>query len=340
MPTKQQFINRYFPLISSAESNAISCLPSVSGGQVATVKYSNKIIQASLINNFVGKFDLRTKKLFDYLLLLLTKTNLNSSDTWGQQVVFTLSDYLSIMGLQDTSSNRDRYFSLILQNLDVLRNTKITSDTNVFSGLVSEYGSLGASGLKLKRAILSGMACFAVDLNAELITHLCQQRYLIRFYGDIFKLVEQNNNAYALAKRMMQHYSQRGNRNKQNRNLLRVDTLLSCCPEVTSNRQENIKFRFETALNALSRLDKRDADKNVVYPMITWQYRNTNAMPRRVRKDIWNRLCVQFELLGFPETTAKLAKDLLVDNTVYYDFLDEELSEYTKVSNPQTVQSA
>jgi hypothetical protein len=342
---ESKFFANYFPVISALESNAVSCLkPGMKTG-TTIVRYGGVSINVTYLEDFLCLFDLNTKKMFDYLLLILTKYNYFDEPDWETDVLFTIKDYLYMMGLEDTPSNRNRYYVVVRQSLEKLMSLRMKHSSLDSIGLVDAHGVVGVKDpFEAQSAIVAGKACFCASLRRKFVKHITESKQLIGFYGDIFKLVEQNENAYAIAKRIMHHYGQ--NREKpQIQNKLRVATLLECCPEIAGvgdakkAQTSDIKKSFESALDALARTDKRTASNELIFPLLKWNYlyngekfSASELRKKKLRVNVWtDDVRVVFELLGFPETNGEFESALQDDN--YEPFIGHKLLEYSDASN-------
>jgi hypothetical protein len=242
------------------------------------------------------------------------------------------------MGLQDTLDNRKHFYSRIRASLEKLLLLRISTGSFSTIGLLDSHGVIGVESPEEARdAIISGEAAFHANLRYPMVQHLMKNLKIISFYGDLFKLVEQSENAYALAKRLLQHYSQHWDNPKKQRHLS-VEVLLDCCSDISAARPEKIRRRFEGALDALARNDRRDIDGGYVPPMITWKYvyqskclTAQELRPNKLKHDKWKRLLIEFEVLGFKR--GEYSDDLIFDETEYCKFLGKEVLYYNDDSN-------
>ena len=304
-------IRECFPIASSVSAHSLSVVKS--DEEIAKEKppiklrYGGKEIEIKNVDDVTTFVGLSTKKLFDYMLLLLTKYNNNSGDWLNNVVTFTLQDYFRIMGLKNTRQNRHKYFDIIREDLMRLGTLVITEGYRESYGLVDAQAIIKSGGEEAtKTEVLKGVGCFKVDLKYELLKHLSKGKYIISFFSDLLKLVGQSENAYALAKRMLLHYGQ--NRTSSNRNKLKVRTLLHCCPETGDpDRRDHVRARFEKSLDVLASYSV-DSDGVRVSPLIKWGYiyhgeyfTAQELHEKRVAYDDWEELNIHFELLGYTD---------------------------------------
>jgi len=297
-----------YPIASTSAVQAVSALDSLPTkvGEQLTLIYGGKKIAVSNISEAALTVGLSAKKLFDYLLLLVTKYNGDRGDWKNSDIRFTLSDYLVVMGLKDTRQNRHKYYDVIREDIQRLGYIHLAQgESTEWFGLVVSVDIRDRDGKVTKKEIISGDGCFEVHIQPGLLKHLKELSIILPYFTDLFKLSAQNVNAYAIGKKMVSHYGLRANEDKVARNKLGVETLLNCCPSLNSARDKDNRRTFEKALNLLA------SDIDVDLPLINWHYiyKDTKYTVEELRElklsySIWKKLMIQFEILNYPSTFA------------------------------------
>ena len=260
---------RYFPMVSTMATQAVATLSEIPAENQPplTITYGAQKIEISSVSDVAIPFGITAKKLFDYLLLLLTKYNSYMRDWTNGRMAFHLEDYINLMGVQNTRQNRHKYFDIIVEDFKKLEALRLKPEgASDWFGIVRRVRFLKRDRIEgTKKDVVNKQACFMVDVQDGLLEHFQGEKYLMSFLRDLFKRVGQSGNAYAMAKRMLLHYG--SNRQNANRSRLRVSNLLDCCPAMSSPRTKDIKGRFEEALGVLAVQDSDDSKA-----MIDWCY--------------------------------------------------------------------
>ena len=151
-----------------------------------------------------------------------------------------------------------------------------------------------------------------ISVNPDLVHHLRNYNQLMAVNTSLYFLSSFNSNAYAVGNKILQHYSQ--NRKRPNQNKLRVSTLLSQCPDITTKSSTMIRYKLEDALNLLAQPITSNFDNSEYPPIISWTYlyKGNPVTPafigaKRLREHIWQDLIIQFEVLNW-NRRAKLTK--------------------------------
>ena len=303
----------YHPLASTAATHAISAIGTELSGLPLLLDYAGKKVEVCTIADGITHLSLTTKKLFDYILLLLTRFNRNKGDWNNGAVRFTLRGYMIVMGYGDNRQSRARRFNTICEDLDKLASVMLKQGTADCFRLVGQYRFVGPKGTKYakkdigpkgarytKKDVISGKSCFEVSVHQDLLVHLRSEgRRIVPFPTALFRHVKQNENAYALAKRMILHYFSNSRRNSKNKQKLKVATLLKCCPDKANQHTGNTRQTFEKALDSLAAQSGEDG------PLIRWSYivdgkSRTSAEVSAIRlsHEDWLELVVEFAPMG------------------------------------------
>lgn len=326
------------PLASSAATHAISAIGMEVNGSPMVFNYAGRKIEIRSISGAVT-FGFTAKKLFDYMLLLLTRFNRNQGDWKNGTIRFTLRDYMDVMGYDDNRQARGRCFDTICEDLEKLQSIELRQESADWFGLVERHRFVGPEGKKYaKKDILSGKASFEVCFHSGLLTHLSERRYIVPFPLGLFRHVKQNENAYALAKRMILRYKSNCG-DAKNKQKLKVGKLLECCLVGTNQRNGNVRQTFEKALSCLATPSSEGGE-----PLIDWTY-IVDGKPRtpeevsalRLSHEDWRELVVKFDpvCLLYMMKSADRNSPGLASNTLRADENAERMTMRKKKTDPK-----
>ncbi len=293
---KNQNKVHYYPIASTMATHAVSALGAPLSKNPQVLRYGGKKVEVRTVSDTITRLELSTKKLFDFLMLLLTRFNKNNGDWSRNAVYFQLHEFMEVMGYRDTRQMRNKCFNKLAEDLDKLRNVYLREDDSAWFGLVECYRFIDKRNIeRTKKDIVADNAWFEVVFHPGFMDHLRRDKFIAPFLIDLFQRVRKNDNAYALAKRMVLHYSISNKRNTRNRQRLKVKTLLECCPNATSQRAGGVRQSFEKAMDSLQ--TPPDGDDG----MIDWRYL-VNGKQRtpeefsnmRLPQKAWLNLVVEF----------------------------------------------
>lgn len=301
---------KYHRLIRTMATHAISTVATVPGSDNSlTLHYGNKTVEIRSTADCGTHLGLTAKKLFDFLLLLLTKYNSNKNknkEDWANSTIrFMLEDYMRLMGYNnDKRQDRNRCFTTICEDIAKLGALELRQESGPWFGLIDGDSFISdTSDKQIKKAIVTGNTYFEVCFQDELMTHINSEgRHIVPFLFVLFSWVGQNENAYALAKRLILHHNINSRRSRCTSNCkwkMRVSNLLKCCSIKVDQHTGNVRRTFEKALNVLATSSDGHG------PLIDWTYllEGKEYKPRKITglqlsHDDWLNLMVEFELKG------------------------------------------
>ena len=324
-------VKGWVPTYQSALLAAVSSVSSVSSTSPVELEYMGEKITATTHSKDEIKLSLADRKLFDFILCWLCRFSSQDPDLdVNKSILFMLDEYLEVMGLSKEHGNQGRYYDQIMAGLEKWGQIGLTDGVTIVDSILSKRGPLSNTSLSknlnsaerleaIRSDVIDGRACIGVVFNPCVVSHIERiGRLLMPHYVGLFRLVEQNENAYSIAKFLLLHYAS-NIRNKGPR-VVQVGDLLNVCPEMRSVRNDNIRKRFEAAMNALSRTDKVMKGGIPVPPLIKWEYKQKvkNAPFKK-----WKRLEIQYELVGYSHDDNRLGS--LIKKTKALEFAGNKI---------------
>jgi len=313
--------NSYYPQATSPEIGLLTAVTEIDNAR-PEILFEGKSITISCRNSETLRLSLSAKKLFTYLMLLLTKYNGNETDWTNRELRFTLSDYMKAIGIEDNRQNRNQYYDELLTDVRSLYAVYMQSDRLDINGLLTGHAITGIEGEKsAKVAVVNGKGYFCTFVNPVLLKLLSNRGRIQSICIELLSAVGKNANSFGMIHKMLSHYAQ--NRGKPNQNRLRVSTLLACCPEINTARYDKRRERFETALNALVNSNTA-SDGTCPASIIRWSYEYKEKLIScadmgryRLKDRVWRDLIVQFELHGW--TDKRYADNRHLDTAYRFD---------------------
>jgi len=294
-----------FPMASTPATQAVAAFGSLNGKNEdpVTISYGGQQIEVTTVSDVTMFLGITAKRTWDYLILLATKYNNNAGDWTNDTVRFKLEDYMSYIGVENNRKTRSKYYEILRDDIKKLGmlHIRVGESMEIF-GLLADLTLRKTDGKRATKAdIVNGRGYFDVSLPSKLMAHFRECRYIMPFFTDLVQLVGQSENAYAIGKRLLWHFSMASNAGKENRCRLKVSTLLNCCPELRSERTDNIRARFEKNMALLS-----EVRPGKVSPLIDWNYCYQGELltakelkAKRVSYDDWCDLTIHFTILGY-----------------------------------------
>ena len=300
---KKQERREYLPITCTMATHAVSSLSRALSKDPLMLVYGGKKVEVYSVSDAVTHLGYSAKRLFDYMLLLLTKYNRNSGDWTNASVCFTLQDYMEIMGYENTRLMRYKCFEQVKADIFKLGSLQLMQESAWWFGLVSDAGMVNTAGEQAtKKDVINGKAYIEVTFPQSLLKHLRECRFIVPFLVSLLRRIPHNENAYALAKRMILHCSQANNHDKANKYRLSVQNLLDACPAIKALDTGNVRRTFEKSMNCLSM--PPDGGE----PIIEWCYVHagrlctpTEIQTKRLSHEDWLALVVEFEPLHLHE---------------------------------------
>lgn len=257
-------LKKYHHIVETPATYAISAIGVKLGGTPLVLTYAGKTVGIGATTEGVT-LGPTAKKLLDFMLLLLTKYNGNKGGWTNGEPRFMLEDYMRAMGYENNRKTRGRCYDMICKDIAKLAGIKLRQDSGPWFRLLD--GKL-VTDQQIKKAITAGKEYLEVHFSDEFMAHLRESPRIVPFLFELFQWVGQNENAYALAKRMILHR----NINKRTKNTandwlkLKVQTLLGACPISPDQHPGNMRRTLEKTLNFLA------APSGGYGPLLDWHY--------------------------------------------------------------------
>lgn len=249
----------------------------------------------------------KDKKILDFCIMLLSsQTTYKKIDTNEYLLTFTLSYFLEVFGISNPSKQiRYRHRQQLEESLSKLKRTSIKMSKGKNSAYQSlEIGIVESYGVNNET--------IQVRLNTDFCHDLINSSISSIPLG-LFKLSDNNKNAYVIGRKLASHYTMASNVQKDRHNIIGVKYLLKSAPDIsdietvraTDGRWvRRIKEALEKALDQLE--DER---------VLVWEYCNPKKKPLTDKQlniasyEEYEQLYIQFELLDFPENTMQSLKE-------------------------------
>jgi len=319
----------WVPTYQSSLLTAVASVSTVPSEGEITVKFLGKEIGITAEAKEDVQFSLPDKKLFDFMLCWLCRfNNQDQANSFNSSIVFNLSDYLKVMGLADNQVSRERYFKAIMEGLAKWGRIGLNDGMTYIDSILSRRGAIGyvpedpsVSKEQLRAdaraAVMDGRAHFCVIFNPCVTGHIENiGRILMPHYIGLFRLIEQNENAYSIARHLLLKSADTNKADKA----ITVGELLAVCPDMHGVRNDNLRRRFEVAMDALARTDRTTKTGEPVPPVLKWSYKG-NAKNAPIEK--WKQLDIEIELIGYKR--GEHAFDSLIESIDTTEFKGQKL---------------
>ena len=288
----------YLLIASTMATHAVSALGRGLSREPLTLTYGGRRVEVYSVEDSVAYLSRTAKSLFDFIMLLLTRYNNNKEKKWrNDTILFTLQDFMYFMGYKDTRDMRYQALDQLIKDVTALGSLQLREEGAWWFGLVVSGGFVNADGGRATEGdIIAGEACIKLTAQSELLEHLCGHLFFVPYLVCLARRTRHNENAYALAKRMILHYSQSCNQGRVGQQRLKVKTLLGVCPANTARAVGNIRRTFERAMDLLASQTEFEG------PLITWSYlyNGRRCMPEQIKskrlpQKAWLELVIEFE---------------------------------------------
>lgn len=315
----------FYPMLQAPATNKLTSTSTRRSTPQIDIVTGTATINADSIRIFIEKFNrlqglrVSTHKVFDAFTMAFTEKNdYRGKAEPNTTISIPLKEYLSRCGIdltekethtpEEAEKERKRIKSLtdwhrakLKEDLDTLYYTSI-------EGMGSK-GSNKNDFIKMRifDAVAIKNGIITVNFSKGLAMLLIQS-YIMQYPAALLKIDETQGISYYIYKKMAEHYSIDNNRKKRTHNILSVKSLLDGCPDIPTYREVQASDRaytrriyepFDKALEALSGTVKFNYCNKNKEPLTDEQNDNLNY-------DIFKDCYVYFELLNFPDQTARL----------------------------------
>ncbi|UQZ91329.1 hypothetical protein C4J81_18705 (plasmid) [Deltaproteobacteria bacterium Smac51] len=269
-------------------------------GEAVIRRGRNFTVFIEKFNHLTGGLRVSTHKLLDLCAMSLTGQNeYRGRGPLATRVEIHLDDYMRHCGIPMTKPSRDKTRLKVKEDLDALYHTSIEWQEPK-NGKFRDFAKMR---LITFQGIRNGR--IMVNFSEEMAAYLTQA-YIMQYPLALLAVSEKNPNAYALGKRLIQHYSQNRKRFQNGPGIISVRRLLEAAPEIPgheevaqSGRQydQRIKEPFEKALAALPEI-------------LTWSYARTlkeSLSPQEtagLKYQEFRQLYIIFQPVKLPPDTA------------------------------------
>lgn len=247
------------------------------------------------------------QKFCDFLIVKLTQQNgykrfkkgeSREDTTIFPDVVFTVEEYMNIIGRENTKDNRDLTRKEIRAFLDILYEIS-------FSGKSADGKSFIDVRLLEAKAMDRGQACVASFGHKFTRLQLDTPLGILPVWG--FKLTGRHGVEYAICRELARRYSNDALRREGTHDIISVKSLMKIAADTIPNEEEAKARRIEWK-RLLQRLENYlDTIGAVSGNLFRWEYCNAKKQP--LTGEAADGDYIKYEFLDYPDQSERIARN-------------------------------
>lgn len=187
---KKTETNENYSVVATAITQAISSFDEtlVKGQTPVFLDCDGKRVEIRTHSETPVDFSLSVRKLFDYIMLLVTKKINEPGDWTDEKVHFTLADYMSIMGYMNDQLMCNQCYTVICDDSLTLGGVTLIQESEAWFGLITSFRFIsGKNAEGSEEDTVDEHARFELGVQSGLLEHVRRDGRIIQFPSEHFK---------------------------------------------------------------------------------------------------------------------------------------------------------